>query len=565
MMPVTNTHTDVYEGNDPYIFISYSHKDQKLMNTVKEVLKSNSVRYWYDNGLHSGDDWNMIIAKRLKGSTICLLLLSTSSAESDYVKNELAFALSHRIPIHTLQIEDFTLPLDIEMMTGRIQRLVMNENYQAELIKSLPPEIFYNLTETSQSKTEYSHPLFKTSEFITERQGTKIFLGKHNRLDYNCTILEDLLKTNERSETENMLRVISKVTHPLFPKIIDYGFDEHRIFIYQEYNGVSFLDKFLSENQLDEDSIINIITEATEGISYLYKLNLVFRDFSRGSLIVTNNNKLNIFRLYHPYYGLIKAAEENKQYYFYKELQELSILMAQLCLGKEPVLPIRIINEERFSKSFLFKMNLIIQKCTKENGIPEYRSFDELISDLKSNKFTNSDKRFLKKRKKKLCDYEKAHKQRSGTFISSDSPSNTAVMPSSLEEQFGFEGTVLLNEPSAEFFDISNSQQSSSDMTPQISIYVFASGKTFNFNKEKIFVGRGNTCDLILTQPSISRIHFSIARRPDNTYIIKDLNASNGVFIVTDAEECKRIPNGQSELVPSGTIIRLGGLDIKII
>ena len=32
------------------------------MISVKHILEDQNIRYWYDNGLHSGDDWNMVIA-----------------------------------------------------------------------------------------------------------------------------------------------------------------------------------------------------------------------------------------------------------------------------------------------------------------------------------------------------------------------------------------------------------------------------------------------------------------------------------------------------------------------
>lgn len=144
-----NSYSDVYDGNEPYLFISYSHKDDSALNAVKTVLKENNVRYWYDNGLHSGDDWNLVIAKRLMGAAVCLLLLSPNSADSDYVKNELSFALNHRISVHTLLIKKFVLPLDIEMMTGRIQMVEMTAGYQEKLIRSLPREVFKDSPDTS--------------------------------------------------------------------------------------------------------------------------------------------------------------------------------------------------------------------------------------------------------------------------------------------------------------------------------------------------------------------------------------------------------------------------------
>ena len=47
----------MYEGNAPYIFISYSHRDTLRMTAVCNVLRQSGARFWYDSGLHSGDDW----------------------------------------------------------------------------------------------------------------------------------------------------------------------------------------------------------------------------------------------------------------------------------------------------------------------------------------------------------------------------------------------------------------------------------------------------------------------------------------------------------------------------
>lgn len=79
MKPIQGESTDIYESSEPYWFISYFHKDYQAMVSVKNILEELNVRYWYDNGLHSGDDWNIVIAKHLKESTVCLLILSPNS------------------------------------------------------------------------------------------------------------------------------------------------------------------------------------------------------------------------------------------------------------------------------------------------------------------------------------------------------------------------------------------------------------------------------------------------------------------------------------------------------
>ena len=89
MSPMNPQITDVYEGDAPYLFLSYSHKDQQAMATVRKILSEHGIRYWYDNGLHSGDDWNMVIARRLKGAAVCLLLLMQHSCDFCCVEGEL--------------------------------------------------------------------------------------------------------------------------------------------------------------------------------------------------------------------------------------------------------------------------------------------------------------------------------------------------------------------------------------------------------------------------------------------------------------------------------------------
>jgi len=91
--------------------------------------------------LHSGDDWNRVIADRLFKSSACVVLLSPASVKSVYVKNELSFAIAHNIPVHALKIKNFDIPIDIEIMTGSTQRIDDSKNYEQKLIDSLTEDV----------------------------------------------------------------------------------------------------------------------------------------------------------------------------------------------------------------------------------------------------------------------------------------------------------------------------------------------------------------------------------------------------------------------------------------
>ena len=161
----TDDSMKMYEGNEPYIFISYSHRDTTDMNEVCAILRENNVRFWYDNGLHSGDDYNYVIAAHLEKATVCLLLLSQESTSSRYVKNELNFAFNHRIPIHTLILDNSVMPIDIEMMLGRIQMIRKEYGYELKLLESLPSELYDTSPEQLESKNRgLDHPHFQTGK-----------------------------------------------------------------------------------------------------------------------------------------------------------------------------------------------------------------------------------------------------------------------------------------------------------------------------------------------------------------------------------------------------------------
>ena len=54
-----------YQGDDPYIFISYSHDDAIAFDEIN-WLQNNSVNVWYDEGISAGSEWSESIARAIK-------------------------------------------------------------------------------------------------------------------------------------------------------------------------------------------------------------------------------------------------------------------------------------------------------------------------------------------------------------------------------------------------------------------------------------------------------------------------------------------------------------------
>ena len=46
-----------YEGNEKYIFVSYSHSNSDKVAPILEKLNDEGFRIWYDEGIEWGTEW----------------------------------------------------------------------------------------------------------------------------------------------------------------------------------------------------------------------------------------------------------------------------------------------------------------------------------------------------------------------------------------------------------------------------------------------------------------------------------------------------------------------------
>ena len=81
-----------YQGNKPYIFLSYAHKDKKLANYVVDYLQE-YFNVWFDEEIPSGTRWEKVIADKIESPNcwIMVFLATQNSLASDWCKEELRF------------------------------------------------------------------------------------------------------------------------------------------------------------------------------------------------------------------------------------------------------------------------------------------------------------------------------------------------------------------------------------------------------------------------------------------------------------------------------------------
>ena len=107
-----------YEGDQPYIFVSYCHQDAPQVYPVLEQLAQSGFRLWYDNGLHAGENWPEVIAQHLGSCAAFLAAVTPASSDSHNCRNEMNLAVELGKPMICVLMEDFPLSLALRLQIG---------------------------------------------------------------------------------------------------------------------------------------------------------------------------------------------------------------------------------------------------------------------------------------------------------------------------------------------------------------------------------------------------------------------------------------------------------------
>lgn len=77
-----------YEGSEPYLFVSYAHKDSRAVIPVIHELHSKKYRVWYDEGIAPGSEWPHNIATHLERASAVIVFASKNYIASPNCQNE---------------------------------------------------------------------------------------------------------------------------------------------------------------------------------------------------------------------------------------------------------------------------------------------------------------------------------------------------------------------------------------------------------------------------------------------------------------------------------------------
>ncbi len=128
------------------IFVSYSHKDSKIVRDVVTAIESSSNKsVWYDASLRGGENYFSVIANQILKCKYFVFVVSANSVCSDWCLRELEFAASENKIIVAIWIENVEI-------TPRVKLIISNTHYIHYY--SLSGEMFCYALKTAFSGTQ---------------------------------------------------------------------------------------------------------------------------------------------------------------------------------------------------------------------------------------------------------------------------------------------------------------------------------------------------------------------------------------------------------------------------
>ena len=112
-----------YDGNEPYIFVSYAHKNTDDVLPVISELQNRGFRVWYDAGIETGTEWPEYIAERLSDCGCAVIVISEAALESQNCRREIHYAISENVPILVVFLEEVTMSRGMQLQLGVLQAL----------------------------------------------------------------------------------------------------------------------------------------------------------------------------------------------------------------------------------------------------------------------------------------------------------------------------------------------------------------------------------------------------------------------------------------------------------
>ncbi|MBT3637233.1 MAG: TIR domain-containing protein [Opitutae bacterium] len=142
---------DAYQGDEPYVFASYAHKDAAMVYGEITRFHEAGCNVWYDEGIDASNEWPEEIAKAVIGCAVFLIFVTPRATASVNCRNEVNLALNKNKPFLAIYLEETELPPGLQLRMGDLQA-IFRYNIPVDRYERKSQGALYQLLGTAPTK-----------------------------------------------------------------------------------------------------------------------------------------------------------------------------------------------------------------------------------------------------------------------------------------------------------------------------------------------------------------------------------------------------------------------------
>ena len=116
-----------YQGEEPYIFVSYAHEDSGVVYPEIQWLKDQGFNLWFDEGISPGHAWRTELGQAIEKCSLFLFFVTPTSVASAHCEREVNYAMDQNKPLLVVHLEATQLPTGLGMSLSSIQAVMRHE------------------------------------------------------------------------------------------------------------------------------------------------------------------------------------------------------------------------------------------------------------------------------------------------------------------------------------------------------------------------------------------------------------------------------------------------------
>jgi hypothetical protein len=126
-----------FEGRG-HIFISYPRSDLRRIVPILRRLSEARLPIWYDRGISGGDEWDVVLERKIEDASMMLVFLSQATVESKYCRREIKFADAINKPLLLVGLEAVDLRHGLRFLLQQLQQIsAQDPEFEAQLDRAI--------------------------------------------------------------------------------------------------------------------------------------------------------------------------------------------------------------------------------------------------------------------------------------------------------------------------------------------------------------------------------------------------------------------------------------------